>query len=68
MENNKKSEKRTTETKFRVAVYFSTYGAAESFHKLLTECNYIAELTLIPDQNLENMQDFIKEQLQNVKK
>lgn len=66
--NNRKSTKRTTETKFRVAVYFSTLAAAKSFHELLADCNYIAELTLIPDQNLENMQDFIREQLSNGKK
>jgi hypothetical protein len=67
MEKNKKSPKRVTESKYRVSVYFSTYSSAESFHKLLTECNYIAELTLIPDHNLENMQDFLEEHMRREK-
>lgn len=40
--------KRLTEEKFRVSVYFSTHGEAQSFKDLLLSCNYNnAELTLI---------------------
>lgn len=45
--------KRITEEKWRVAVYFSNRGNAESFQKMLESCNYTAELSLIPDPVIE---------------
>lgn len=42
--------KRITEEKWRVSVYFSNRGVAESFRNLLESCNYTAtEVVLVTD-------------------
>ena len=60
-----KQNKRTSEAKWRVAVYFSNKGSAESFCEMLDSCNYATELELIPEKHFERMQDLIKEHKQS---
>lgn len=51
--------KRTTEQKWRVSVYFSSKGSAESFRDLLLGADYSVKLDFVPERYLEKMQDFV---------
>lgn len=55
---------RLTEEKFRVSVYFSNRGEAESFQNLLESCNYTADVALVPDPVISGRMA-VKELLKN---
>jgi hypothetical protein len=54
----KKSNLNVKEAKWRVSVFISSKGEANNLADVLGRCGYAPRVDLVPDKNLEALQDF----------